>query len=128
MMHDHDRRSSVQSSNSDTTTFPAFDENIGIREHETIYEDPKFNWSNGRRPSASPARRPNGLMHSEKWAPRKDFRGNGAPVGRTRQKSLSEAIRTINERRGSIGANAHEIAEALKAPISFKLVVWCIQH
>ena len=40
-----------------------------------------------------------------------------------RQKSLSDAIRTIRTRKGSVSANAQEIAEALKAPVSVKLVV-----
>jgi len=40
-----------------------------------------------------------------------------------RQKSLSEAIRTVRTRHGSISQNAQEIAEALKAPVSAKLVV-----
>ena len=40
-----------------------------------------------------------------------------------RQKSLSEAIRTVRTRHGSVSQNAHEIAEALKAPVSGKLVV-----
>ena len=42
---------------------------------------------------------------------------------RARQKSLSEALRTIHERRGSVTENAHELAEALKAPVSLKLIV-----
>jgi solute carrier family 35, member E1 len=45
----------------------------------------------------------------------------GASYGR--QKSLSDAFRTIRTRRASVGANAHEIAEALKAPVSPKLIV-----
>ena len=39
------------------------------------------------------------------------------------QKSLSDAIRTIRTRKGSVSANAQELAEALKAPVSFKLIV-----
>lgn len=39
------------------------------------------------------------------------------------QKSLSDAIRTIRTRKGSVSANAQELAEALKAPVSFQLVV-----
>ena len=40
-----------------------------------------------------------------------------------RQKSLSDAIRTIRGRRASVSENAHELAEALKAPLSVKLTV-----
>jgi len=36
---------------------------------------------------------------------------------------LSEAIKTIKDRRGSVVENAVEVAEALKAPVSPKLVV-----
>ena len=45
----------------------------------------------------------------------------GRPHGR--QKSLSDAFRTIRTRRASVSANAQEIAEALKAPVSPKLIV-----
>lgn len=40
-----------------------------------------------------------------------------------RQPSLSDAIRTIRTRNGSMSQNAHEIADALKAPVSAKLIV-----
>lgn len=40
-----------------------------------------------------------------------------------RQKSLSEAFRTIRTRRASVTENASELAEALKAPLSVRLVV-----
>lgn len=53
-----------------------------------------------------------------------DYRANGAPASRHRsRKSISEVIETIRTRQASVGANAHEIADALKAPISYKLVV-----
>lgn len=48
---------------------------------------------------------------------------NGYTRSHGRQKSLSDAIRTIRTRNGSFSQNAHEIADALKAPISPKLVV-----
>ena len=54
---------------------------------------------------------------------------NGGPssgIRRARQKSLSEALITIHNRRASISDNAHEIAEALKAPVSVKLIVCSI--
>jgi solute carrier family 35 protein E1 len=40
-----------------------------------------------------------------------------------RQKSLSDAIKTIRTRRASVSANVHEISDALKAPLSPKLIV-----
>lgn len=72
----------------------------------------------------------NGTMHSEKWLPGRNNRTGftrsgifnlGARHGR--QKSLTEAINTIRTRKASMSQNAHEIADALKAPISPKLVV-----
>lgn len=71
----------------------------------------------------------NGGPKEPRWQPHKRERvtyGNGGLISgprRNRQKSLSEAFRTIKDRRGSVTENAHEIAEALKAPISPKLVV-----
>jgi solute carrier family 35 protein E1 len=46
-----------------------------------------------------------------------------AARGHSRQKSLTDAFRTIRTRKGSVSANAQEIAEALKAPVSPKLIV-----
>ncbi|KHN97815.1 uncharacterized protein MAM_04204 [Metarhizium album ARSEF 1941] len=46
--------------------------------------------------------------------------------GNSRQKSLSDAIRTIRTRKGSVSQNAHEIADALRAPVSPKLVILCL--
>lgn len=46
--------------------------------------------------------------------------------GHSQQKSISEAFRTIRDRRGSVSQNAHEIADALKAPVSAKLIALCI--
>ncbi|KAI9735135.1 MAG: suppressor of loss of ypt1 [Cirrosporium novae-zelandiae] len=66
------------------------------------------------------------------WQARKDnhtrrsissIRGSG---GRHTRQSLSDAFNTIRARRGSISANAHEIADALKAPISIKLILLCV--
>lgn len=77
----------------------------------------------------------NGNVSTERWQPRRDSTvhwGNGdmhQPGPRHgRQKSLGEAINTIRTRRGSVSANAHEIADALKAPVSPKLVVRARGH
>lgn len=59
---------------------------------------------------------------SVRWSPL----GSSTPLpsrGHGRQKSISEAFRTIRDRRGSVGQNAHEIADALRAPVSAKLIV-----
>jgi solute carrier family 35 protein E1 len=83
--------------------------------------------------SNSPAREVRINLDGERWQPRRSSRAqrlNGSPgyppAGPSRhgrQKSLSEAIRTIRTRSGSVTQNAHEIADALKAPVSPKLVV-----
>ncbi len=84
-----------------------------------------------RSPSPHPPK-PNGILHSDRWQHR---RGSHVAwensnshllehgLKHDRQKSISDAIRTIRTRKGSVGANAQEIAEALKAPVSMKLVV-----
>lgn len=70
---------------------------------------------------------------SENWEPRKSSfysrdHANGAlrnPKHRPR-KSISEAISTIRTRNGSVSANAQELAEALRAPVSYRLVTLCV--
>ncbi|CAK7563930.1 MAG: hypothetical protein SEPTF4163_001812 [Sporothrix epigloea] len=46
--------------------------------------------------------------------------------GHGRQKSLGEALHTIRTRSGSTSQNMHEIADALKAPVSPMLIFLCI--
>lgn len=69
----------------------------------------------------------NGLAKEPYWQARtKDTkpRANGGfGGGRKRQKSLSEALQSIRYRRGSVTENALELTEALKAPVSPRLVV-----
>ncbi|KPM45814.1 hypothetical protein AK830_g858 [Neonectria ditissima] len=71
---------------------------------------------------------------SDRWLPvgRQDAnqsRGLGwsaAGRGHARQKSLGDAFRNIRARNGSVSQNAQEIAEALKAPVSPKLIILCL--
>jgi solute carrier family 35 protein E1 len=63
---------------------------------------------------------------TERWLPRKENASpwkaaNGRSHGR--QKSLGDAIRTIRTRGASVSENAREVADALKAPVSPKLIV-----
>jgi solute carrier family 35 protein E1 len=67
---------------------------------------------------------------SETWEPRKtSYYSRDHPNGALRnpkhrpRKSISEAISTIRTRNGSVSANAQELAEALRAPVSYRLVV-----
>lgn len=70
---------------------------------------------------------PTTVTYQESWQPRrKETMLNGFvpnSLRRSRQKSLSEAFRSIKQRRGSVTENAHEVVEALKAPVSPKLIV-----
>lgn len=93
--------------------------------------------SNGRPTSPSkPAGHANGSAAAaadERWFPRRGtqeralrWAGTDSPArsnGHARQKSLSDAIRDIRTRRGSVSQSAHEIADALKAPVSPRLIV-----
>ncbi|KAL1883043.1 hypothetical protein VTK73DRAFT_118 [Phialemonium thermophilum] len=67
----------------------------------------------------------------DRWQPRRDSRlkwGFDEPTGHglesNRQRRISNAIQRI--RSGSMSHNAHEIADALRAPVSYKLIVLCL--
>ncbi|KAI0479156.1 TPT-domain-containing protein [Xylariaceae sp. FL0804] len=77
----------------------------------------------------------------DRWLPRRDMatgkglrwgsgfgQSAGLPRGHGPRKSISDTLRTIRGRgrEGSVSQNAHEIAGALKAPISPKLIILCI--
>jgi hypothetical protein len=69
------------------------------------------------------------LPDKYKWPARKSsqmVRENGRipglPTHRPRR-SVSDALRNLRARRGSVSENAHELAEALKAPVSYRLIV-----
>lgn len=109
-----------------TFKFPAFQPDL-LPTHE---EEP-FAVSSSRTASPSNTPLPNGsVLPSDRWQPRKEHRHymNGSATRHGRQKSLSEAIRTIRTRKGSVSQNAHEIADALKAPVSPALVVCWINR
>lgn len=109
-----------------TFKFPAFEPDL-LPTHE---EEP-FGLTSSRNASPSHAVHTNGYaLPSDKWQPRKEARvafvshSNTGPSNRHgRQKSLSEAFQTIRTRKGSVSQNAHELADALKAPLSPKLIV-----
>jgi solute carrier family 35 protein E1 len=111
-----------------TFKFPAFEPDL-LPTHE---EEP-FGLSSSRTASPSHAAHTNGYaLPSDRWQPRKEARvgfANHSSTGPSnrhgRQKSLSEAFQTIRTRKGSVSQNAHEIADALKAPLSPKLIVRC---
>ncbi|KAH3915013.1 hypothetical protein HBH56_083310 [Parastagonospora nodorum] len=110
-----------------TFKFPAFQPDLMPMPEE------EYGHSSSRTASPSHAPQTNGsTVPADRWQPRKESRfgyANGAPQASAtrhgRQKSLSEAIRTIRTRKGSVSQNAHEIADALKAPLSPTLIMLC---
>ena len=86
-------------------------------------------WSEGKTSGRLPSpHKGNGSIYNERWQPRRDNHltwANGSVVTgpRPQRKSISDAWKTIRSRKGSASANAQELAEALKAPLSIKLSV-----
>lgn len=125
--HTHSEGHSSASASPSTFKFPAFQPDVLPPHQEETALDIGI-------PVRSPSplkNGENGFPPGDRWYPRKDkgsrwvngSAGAGTGTRHGRQKSLSEAIRTIKGRRGSVSANAHEIAEALRAPVSAKLIV-----
>ena len=128
------RDASVDSREATTEKFPDFDSSSNF-----------YTSASGSGPTlaqARPGSRQNGYSNgssavssSERWAPRKDSSARGVKWGATgtparghgRQKSITEAVRNIRARGGSVSQNAHEIAGALRAPVSPRLIV-CPSH
>ena len=73
----------------------------------------------------------NGVLHSDRWQTRKSNHlawGDGhLNVAGSRKHgrhiSISDAFRSIRTRKASVSENAHEIADALKAPVSLRILV-----
>ncbi|KAI4120382.1 MAG: hypothetical protein LQ338_007059 [Usnochroma carphineum] len=128
-----ERRWSSSSNQTETVRFPDLEPTSPrdyLPTHQEEGDGPRIT---GRTPSPSSYVRPNGTIRNEKWQARRDnhvawSNGHitGTPSKHGRQKSISEAIRTIRTRKGSVTANAAEIADALKAPVSVKLIVLCL--
>ncbi|RAR02746.1 TPT-domain-containing protein [Stemphylium lycopersici] len=112
-----------------TFKFPAFQPDL----LPTPEEEHGYGLSSSRSASPSHAAHANGsTMPGDRWQPRKEARFggiNGSASGPStrhgRQKSLSEAFKTIRTRKGSVSQNAHELADALKAPLSPRLILLC---
>ncbi|KAL1848033.1 hypothetical protein Plec18170_008208 [Paecilomyces lecythidis] len=69
---------------------------------------------------------------NDNWQPRRGAHAPWAHAAGPRgskhrpRKSISEALTTIRTGNAGVGANAHELAEALKAPVSVRLIVLCV--
>jgi solute carrier family 35, member E1 len=109
-----------------TTKFPAFLPDQFRRHSDDLYrhdEPPSpYDYSAAKNAQGQDGQwQPRRHTGRTKWA---NTLGTAYPVTRhERQKSLSEAIKTIRTRSGSVTQNAKEIADALKAPVSPALVV-----
>ena len=118
-----------RSSSSANEKFPDFDANInaGI-DSISVNQEQSATRVSGRTPSPSKL---NGILENGPWQSQRDGHlawGIGSnnvagPRQHGRQKSIGDAIRTIRGRKASVSENAQELAEALKAPLSVKLVV-----
>lgn len=124
------RRSSSSHAEPNTFKFPDFVQDF----KEGVSEDAIEDISRGPSPQPLMNGLPAGMHSSERWPLRKEAQqnswtswANGAARGgrHGRQKSLSEAIRTVRGRKASISENAHEIAQSLKAPVSYRLIGLC---
>jgi len=128
-----ERRRSSSANPNGNFKFPRFSQDFQPDEfHDEALEDIS-EIPRDRTPKPREHGLPNGLHSSERWPGRNSSRmqrwsalANGADGGGTRhgrQKSLSEAIKTVRTRKMSISETAHEVADSLKAPVSMKLVV-----
>lgn len=52
----------------------------------------------------------------------------GAQLGHRQRRSVSDALARFRNRQGSVTENAQELAEALKAPVSYKLIVSALEN
>ncbi|KAK6429414.1 hypothetical protein LTR95_014438 [Oleoguttula sp. CCFEE 5521] len=114
---DHPRRSSSNAAR--TYKFP---------DYQPYVEEGEEPYSREGSPQPLPNGLPQGLHSSERWPARKAngwMNGGLRKSRQDRQKSLSEAIQTVRTRRGSVRESAHEIAESLKAPVSYSLIGLC---
>lgn len=121
------RRSSASPNPNGTFKFPDLS-------HDAFDEDTFEEGSRDGTPQPLPMGLPHGLHSSERWPARRASNANNwnswtnGTSGKTRhgrQKSLSEAIQTVRGRKASISENAHVIADSLKAPVSWKLIILC---
>lgn len=124
----HGRRSSMRQAELQVPTkMPASQSTSSPIDKFPPYEETLDGTAGSGRPNASPSVK---YAPSELWEPRKlafysREQANGSvrnPKHRPR-KSISEAISTIRTRNGSVSANAQELAEALRAPVSYRLIV-----
>ncbi|KAJ5577768.1 uncharacterized protein N7459_006732 [Penicillium hispanicum] len=127
----HGRRSSMRQAELQIPAKPSISQSTSSPVDKfPPYEDPLEAASGSSRTNPSPSVKysSNGLWEPRKSALYSRDHANGSarnPKHRPR-KSISEAITTIRTRNGSMSANAQELAEALRAPVSYRLIVLCL--
>lgn len=72
------------------------------------------------------ARIDSGEVRKPPWTSNGSWNGHAHAHTHGRQKSLSDAFRSMRTRRASVSQNVHEVADALKAPVSPMLVTLCV--
>lgn len=131
-----ERRWSTSSSRAEAFKFPDFEQSLPSRGTLPIHKEHASSAkAHTKTPSPNPLSKSNGIVQGGRQRRESHVawgNTNGHVVGpgsrHVPQKSLSDAIRTIRTRKGSVSANAQELAEALKAPVSFKLIVCYNTH
>jgi solute carrier family 35, member E1 len=75
--------------------------------------------------SESPLETTQSVVPEYRWPPRRTSqrRRDSRPSGHRPRRSVSDALNKFRTRQGSVSENAHELAEALKAPVSYTLIV-----
>ena len=93
--------------------FPSFDDQFRTYEPAAITESPLETTSS------------NSVVPEYKWPARRGSQTlrNGRASGHKSRRSVSDAFSKLRTRQGSVSENAQELAEALKAPVSYKLIV-----
>ncbi|KAJ6085958.1 hypothetical protein N7486_010239 [Penicillium sp. IBT 16267x] len=126
----HGRRSSIRQAELQAQAKPSSQPTSSPIDEFPPYEETLDSAMGTGRPNPSPSVK---YASNDLWEPRKSTfysrdHSNASirnPKHRPR-KSISEAITTIRARNGSMSANAHELAEALRAPVSYRLIGLCM--
>jgi len=137
MAHSHLRASSQSRSPSRPSSS---DYAKGETEKFPDFDSQAFPSLNGQTPSV-PRWQQNGYLNGngsipnisqpppDRWRARRDSRvrwapGSSSSFGHGRKSSISNALHRL--RSGSMSQNAHDLADALRAPFSWKLIVLCL--
>ena len=97
---------------SENERFPSFDYSSGpsfglppVTESPAEAKPVEYKWPSRRASQRLPSVRPPGV------------------IGHRQRRSVSDALAKFRNRQGSVTENAQELAEALKAPVSWRLIV-----